>query len=589
MQTRANERREFIRRLRTDPVFLSKHTGALSLALCRKLGNRITLALTDVHRGRKKWPNWLEQRELPQSRPDAGKLAGTLPQYASFVGSLRADRPSMGPIAQAEHQNLEDVEDYFADNRWGFLLQSLLEGAADWNGGIARCLRWVESHTHKTDRAWEAYSSCERIANLLVFLAAMPGPLRRVATDARVDSFLVESLHWVYRHLEYYGPAETNNHLLNNARALVMGGVATRNSAAVAAAVKTLRWCLPEMIGEGGFLRERSSHYQLVVLNWLLDTWQFLSASLGQDSADARFLRGYVERMVTAAAMLCDRDGKLTALIGDISPDVTPAQSSERLGLLYPDFWPIDAVFTQRCLVRDGWFRLSDGKSLVLGNLPSGQYPFNFPTHGHCDATHFVFRHQDQEILVDPGRYRYTRDAVSEFQQSALGHNLPLVNGFAPLCESVISDRKWCPVPYARAQLQVAEYGDDIVLQHDGFARSTPVRFHRRRLSLTETGLIVIDSFEGEASVWLELCWHFAEDFQRVDAHGLRLRGGRREVRMLVDGVPGPASIRPACDVDPGGWVSRAYGQRRPALALCLRWQVVLPTVVTTQFQVTKP
>jgi len=58
---------------------------------------------------------------------------------------------------------------------------------------------------------------------------------------------------------------------------------------------------------------------------------------------------------------------------------------------------------------------------------------------------------------------------------------------------------------------------------------------------------------------------------------------------MTVDGVPGPASIRPVRDVDPGGWVSRAYGQRRPALALCLGWQVVLPAVVTTQFQVTKP
>ncbi len=55
------------------------------------------------------------------------------------------------------------------------------------------------------------------------------------------------------------------------------------------------------LVLSGGFLRERSSHYQLIVLNWVLDAWRFLAAAEGPESEDVRFLADYAERMRTAA------------------------------------------------------------------------------------------------------------------------------------------------------------------------------------------------------------------------------------------------------------------------------------------------
>src|SRR5438105_4004636 len=152
--------------------------------------------------------------------------------------------------------------------------------------------------------------------------------------------FLHDSLAWIVRHLEYYGPRETNNHIINNARAIVMAGAALQDQTALAAGMQIFRQCLPCLIMEGGFLRERSTHYQVIVLNWILDAWRFLGLHADPDFASRKFLGNYVKRMIAATSMMCADGTSLLALIGDVSPDLTPAQSLARLQLLYPDVWP---------------------------------------------------------------------------------------------------------------------------------------------------------------------------------------------------------------------------------------------------------
>ncbi len=585
MDARLIERREFLGRLRTDALFLARHTPALSAAVYRKLRNRMRISLNEVHRGRKIWPEWLQARELTRGRASSDDVRDELrlPQYALAVGELSEPIASMGEEDGAPQP--EDPERYFAKNRWGFLLQAMFEGRPDWDLALKRCQHWIEGHTNTGDSAWEPYSSCERIANLLIFLAAMPPGLRSAAAFASLRSFLETSMQWVYGHLEYYGAEETNNHILNNARALAMCGSALSCSEAVAAAVQILRRCLPELITEAGFLRERSSHYQLIVLNWLLDAWTFLASYAGADSIEASFVRVYIDRMIAAAAMLCDQDARLVGLIGDVSPDATPEQSLARLRLLYGELWPCQSHTATACEAKDDWFRLSAGKGLVLGCLPTGRYPARYPTHGHCDATSFVWRDGDQDILVDPGRYRYTLDRISQYQRSAFAHNLPMVNGFGPLCESVMRRSNWCPMPYAGAQLELQRTGAGILMRHDGFARCTPVKSHQRLISLSENGLRVEDSFEGQGSIWLEFCWHFSEHFHTFDAVGLRAVGIDRTVEIRLHGVPAVEVLQPKHGSDRAGWISRAYGKRTPSLAVRMGQRVALPITITTQFE----
>ncbi|MBV9724831.1 MAG: heparinase II/III-family protein, partial [Gammaproteobacteria bacterium] len=579
--TARTERAAYLRRLRTEPAFLLRHVPALSAAVLRRIRTRLTVKLSGHHQGSKLTPPWLAGGAVTQRAAHGAAPVGALllPVYA-----LSAPTGAAGAAPPCASTPSADPEDYLAAHRWGALTDSLLAGTADWQEQLAACVQWLEAHRDTNDPAWEPYSCCERVANLLVFLAAMQRSPDAPAVPAQLREFLQDSLGWVVRHLEYYGPTQTNNHIINNARAIVMAAAALQDAAACATGVEILRRCLPGLITPQGFLRERSSHYQLVVLNWLLDARRFLEVA-GEAATEARtFLSGCIERMVPAAAMLCARGARLLSVIGDVSPDLTPAQALARLRALYPEFWP-PAERAQSAALRDGWFRLDCGQSTILGNFPTGPFPAAFPTHGHADSTSFTWLHQDTEILVDRGRYRYTADGISAFQKSASGHNVPLVNGFAPLCESLVSAGHWWPLPYAAAWLEASVEASEIVLNHDGFRRATCVEHHCRRLRLERDSLTVRDSFAGEGRIELAFCWHFGAgvdsfDVQRLVAHG------PTSVALSVTGLAGaPRAV--IIGAAQGGWVSRNYAERQPALAIFLYWKVELPATVSTRFCLT--
>jgi hypothetical protein len=481
---------------------------------------------------------------------------------------------------------LSDPEEYLSRHRWRFLLESLLEGRNDWIERLDEALLWAKTHPDKADPAWETYSACERVSNLMVFLAVMPAKIRDDGRMTAVFDFLQESMIWIHQHIEYYGLQATNNHIVNNARALVLAGVAVRNDLSISAAMKIFGEFLPRLILSNGFLRERSSHYQLIVLNWILDAWKFMAAYRGETSEEARFLRSYAEKMALAAGMLCT-DGKLQVLVGDVSPDHTPAQSLSRLSSLYSEAWPVQMAPRDGSELKDGWFRVSKGDELILGNFPEGAFPPDFPTHAHCDLTSFSWLHKGQEILVDPGRYRYSTDEASLLQKSASGHNLPVVDGFAPLSETLVANGLWWPYPYASAKLEATSCDNGIVLAHDGFARSTPVKRHSRKIMLERDGISVIDSFDGSGDVDIDLCWHFGKEFNDFSSAHMTVASSTtlEEIKLRFSGVSGEPNVTPISGAMPGSWISYAYGELQPALGISFGWRVALPAVITTHLE----
>ena len=588
--TISSEQKAFLRRLGTEPLFLLGHLPALGSVVARKIRTRILLALSGPHRGRKIWPQWLEP-------PGLG------PQGLGAKGQERALHRAVSPPAhlptypwrfrEQAHERMElwgtpsspdeDHEDYLARHRWGFLLEQMLGDCVDWGACLEACSRWAMTMSDTKSPAWEPYSACERIANLAVFLAAMPPRMREHGIPPEMIEFMQRSVTWVYGHLEYYGPKQTNNHILNNARALVLGGIVGGDPTAVSAGMQIFRRCLPQMIQSGGFLRERSSHYQLVVLNWVLDAWRFVAAAEGPDAGDTRFLSGYAERMRAAASMLCERGTSLLAVIGDVSPDITPSRASARLALLYSDCWP-HACPSEGLAIADGWFRLSKGDEMVLGNFPDGPFPHDFPTHGHGDYTSFIWSHAGQQILVDPGRHRYSADETSALQLSAVSHNLPTVNGLAPLCESIVQRGGWWPVPYASAQLKTTGLTDAIVMEHDGFARATPVSRHSRQIELRECGLSVVDSFQGSGPVDLSFYWHFGDAFGNFDRSRMLATGSGGNVRVDVGETTGKRDgIELHAELLPGG-ISAEYGRISSSVRLRLSCSARLPVTISTQF-----
>jgi len=447
---------------------------------------------------------------------------------------------------------------------------------------------WIAQNRDCHEEAWEPYSASERVANLLVWLACAGGAGDGIpAAVGDLKPFVEESLDWIAKHLEYYGERGTNNHILNNARALVMGGVAVGDDWSVRAGMRTFNEFLPRLVAKEGFLRERSSHYQLIVANWVLDTWRFVDARFGGDDPDTMLLKEYALRMTAAAAMLCDDRGELLGLVGDVSPDASPLLTSRRLAVLYPDIWNARSMrATDRALVADDWFRLDDGSQTVLGNFPAGSFPPPYPTHGHGDHTGFVWRIDDVPVLVDSGRHRYTPDSVSVMQKGALGHSVPLVNGLPPLCESLLRNGLWWPRPYAAATLALSVDGACVRMAHDGFARATPVRVHARSIRIRTVGIGIEDRFEGTGSVAVHLRWNFAPGFATFDVASGHVAGSDGTVRLSVSGFQDAPVFRVRRADDAGGWYSEMYGTKTPSLVLEVEGRISMPASIMTEFEI---
>jgi hypothetical protein len=289
--------------------------------------------------------------------------------------------------------------------------------------------------------------------------------------------------------------------------------------------------------------------------------------------------------------MLCSPRPGLLAVIGDVSPDLDPERSIGRLESLYAQHWQAGqagqpgAIPAERIRVMDDWFRLAHGAETVIGNLPQGRMPKRFPTHGHNDITSFAWMHGDTEILVDPGRYRYTPDAVSVHQCAAAAHNVPMIDGLAPFCESLKTGAQWRPVPYAEATLDMFPTEAGVVLAHTGFARATPVTRHTRTIQLEENGLLVQDAFDGEGAAELEFHWQFGPSFVLFDASRSTMSSAETEASIEIVELDAPSDAARWSAKIRKGWISRSYGSLIPLLGLSLRSEVRLPARIVTRFR----
>jgi len=474
----------------------------------------------------------------------------------------------------------DDPERYLAENRWADCV-SALSGTAS-QALADRILTWMKQPPPQTDPAWEPYSCSERVVNLAVLLCVRP-EYRAWFDLQQLRAFFADSLQWIDRHLEYYGPRYTNNHILNNARALIVGGAVLQSSDAVERGLVLFSTMARTLFQRDGFLRERSSSYQVIVTNWLCDAAHF-SATADVSTAACVEARQEVaeltERVGRATATLLDSMVGQTVHIGDISPDLHPGCAIARLKLLYPGI--VERGSVSRSGRMDDWiFAQNEHHSLVLcAAIP---FPPAFTTHGHRDLGSFVWFHRRRLVLVDPGRFQYTPDSVSRSQMKSDGHNCLLVEGIGPLAESIFTFAQWLPSGYAEVEgsLEVDPY-KSVALRHNGFSRLMGVGDHIRRIQMEGSGLLVEDRIEGSGTVKIDTLWHFAPDLTPVSSDPSEVRGAGIVISVAADGGDGNVPDRQWQSYQ----YSSEYGRHECAHRLRLGWVLSLPCTIRTTLRV---
>lgn len=324
---------------------------------------------------------------------------------------------------------------------------------------------------------WHPYTASTRIGSWVAAETLQPGLLPPGAGDS-----LWRQLCFLARNVEH---AVLGNHVIRNARGLVLGGLAFGSAAHVEAGLELLRGELAEQVLPDGGHYERSPVYHLVVLRDLLE----VRAAAG---AVAAFLDEPVGRMARFAGALARPDGA-PALFNDGSlaaaPDLAAHLPAAPEGLaVFPD--------TGYAVLRQGGLWLA----FDCGPLAP---PF-LPAHAHADALSVQVWHHGAPVVVDPGSSTYAPGPLRDEERSTAAHATVCVDG-RDQCDFIGAFRA---VRLPRVRLLQAgplpgEKAGGAVLEAEARYRGI---VHRRRIEVGNDGEVCFhDTVEGRGSAHVEV------------------------------------------------------------------------------------
>lgn len=440
----------------------------------------------------------------------------------------------------------EDIEDLFALHRWGWLLKLLLlypiKDFSSW--GMRHIEDWVNVFGNKKKGyIWESYSVSERIVNIILFLCICNKYLPRDFIK-KISKFILEMAYFLINNLEYYGIEKTNNHLLNNARALYMSGIFLENSFLSETGKKIWIKELPIMFTEKGFLRENSSHYHFLLTRSVLEVYWF-----AKKTGDESFLNELTKFAKSIVKNCCYFlvENKISntwemPLFGDVSPDSSPdwlitlpfssialeilkesneyIMSDEQLGwsslwgkMFFPKclFDLLDEEFGNKFSPNNEWYRL-DFKNITLFWHIDSRGINNVKYHGHYDIGSFCLYFNGYPVIIDVGRYNFKEEQFLQSGKTALSHNTFLINLFESFPLSW--DSKLFPISYLCDSVKTfhKEERDNFIFGfvHKGFSRIKNIENVSRRFDLNKDRLIIEDSFYGKGEHEIFVLFHFS-------------------------------------------------------------------------------
>ena len=343
----------------------------------------------------------------------------------------------------------KDPEDTMALHRFGWLLNILVDNQEklNLNNLLDFIEDWIFYHKDKNKSIeWESYSVSERLVNWLLFLCAIKPHIN--IDDKRLSNIkneLLNHLKYLASNLEYRGE-KTNNHIINNARALYIGGRLLNVKFAEKIAILIIKNETDRLL-DNGVLNEGSTHYQLLVTkNYLEIIWV---AHKTKDKDLINWLKFRIKNMLDVCNYFAieNKDQFEIPFIGDISPDSPPdwligypfiynKNKFSRWSKLWNDFSEFDRLLKDIIFIRNNNDLASMKKNQWLKIINSNSTTFSMvknsaiKSHAHQDEGSFFYVYKKLPIIIDPGLKNYLKDdSISRSQLNANSHNVITING----------------------------------------------------------------------------------------------------------------------------------------------------------------
>jgi uncharacterized heparinase superfamily protein len=256
---------------------------------------------------------------------------------------------------------------------------------------------WIEAHPPRNGDAWHPYPLSTRVGSWIAALTLLPE-----LSSPELSASLWRQLERLRANVE---DDVLGNHVIRNARALVLGGTSFGAADVTRRGIELLRRELSEQVLRDGGHYERSPSYHLVVLRDLLEI---------QAASPHSWLAEAIDRMRIFAAALARPDGA-PALFNDgtvDAPQLELPEAPEGLSVF------ADSGFV---VVRDGplWLAFRCGS-------PAPEF---LPAHAHADALSFQLWWQGRPVVVDPGTFTYEPGADRDWFRSTRAHSTVCVDG----------------------------------------------------------------------------------------------------------------------------------------------------------------
>jgi hypothetical protein len=236
-----------------------------------------------------------------------------------------------------------------------------------------------------------------------------------------------------------------------------------------------------------------------------------------------------------------------------------------------------------------------EGGYRALGMTPPGRLRVLFDTgplgytriaaHGHADALAVLLWLNDQPLLVDAGTYCYNdQPAWRAYFRGTAAHNTVRVDGAD---QSVPGGAfMWLRKAAVARLASTAASGESACAAHDGYRRLPDPVTHERLLELTPATLNVTDTLHCAGPHEVEICWHFAEQFDiAADARTLTAGSPAGAVRVSMQEGEGTWHLHRGQDDPPWGWRSPCFGVKLPITTAVWRARIMATTRFRTSFE----
>jgi uncharacterized heparinase superfamily protein len=399
---------------------------------------------------------------------------------------------------------------------------------AHWHHALIE--RWIAQNPPAGGAGWDPYPTSLRIVNWIKWWLGGAPASHNSLLSAGTQLAHVES------RLEYH---LLGNHLLENAKALVFGGLFFEGVAAdrwLRRGMAILARQLPEQILEDGGHFERSPMYHQIVLAGLLDLHNLLTVF---DRPERREFAANILRMLRWSALLRHPDGDI-ALFNDAAFHSAPTPQSleeyaARMGIELPA--ATAQAVEEACvhLKPSGYVRIVRHPLTALLNVGSVAPDYQ-PGHAHADTLSFELSAMGRRLIVDTGTSTYERGPVRAWERSSAAHNTVVVNGLN-------SSDVWGGFRVARrarilsATVSSQESSTTVVAAHDGF-RHLPARaVHERRWKFGANQLSIADALDGRGEVNVESFLNCHPDFaiEQTSATRFEVRSFDGAVAATID------------------------------------------------------